>query len=268
MFAFGEPAGGSKPTHFWIRTAVRCIVIVSLMGTVACDRDSGGGIEGGRSKAPEELTESALAEVIKEGMSLAELTDMFGPPTTSNDLGKDMSLVTWHYPNTQKRGFYMAGFSARVSAGHIVTWSPIWGQTDRFGGGQDSQGQFGEQLFKLYVADDRFDELLRRLDRGETPSMIGSNLAPDLELKAKIFSGISGEETPPARTVILVLERGDTDALAKLVAMHVGTRLMITCRDTVIAGPEITRATGTSRQLLFTVRDAKVLEVFQDQQPP
>lgn len=268
MFAFGEPAGGSKPTYFWIRTAVRCIVIVSLTGTVACDRDSGGSIEGGRSKAPVELTESALAEVIQEGMSLAALTEKFGPPTTSNDLGKDMTLVTWHYPNTQKREYYVAGFSAKVSAGHIVTWSPIWGQTARFGGVQDSQGQFGEQLFKLHVADDRLDELLRRLDRGESPSMAGSNLAPDLEMKAKIFSGRSGEEAPPARTVILVLEPGDAAALASLGKTHEGKRLLIACRDTVIAGPEITKTLVLSRQLTFTVREAKVLETFRVQQSP
>ena len=77
--------------------------------------------------------------------------------------------------------------------------------------------------------------------------------------KAKVFSGNSGLANASEKSVILVMNSQDASKLKKLSEENLGKRMLIACRGKVIAAPLI-KEPLTSNQLVFTVKDSRVLD--------
>ena len=158
----------------------------------------------------------------------------------------------------------MTGFDVHFNDGKVVTWSPMMGEskeTVRAGGTQSS---FGEQSFQVFLATGSLTNVATTVDAEGSADASDLKASPDMTFKAKVFAGNSGSERPGEQTVILVVSEQDASKLKSLSEDNFGKRLLVVCRNKVIAAPAIL-APLASRQLMLTVKNSVVLDSLRSQ---
>ncbi len=166
-------------------------------------------------------------------MSIADVTNRFGPPGSAVRVGEDKLMLTYMFPfeARQVRGPYRTGFGIDVKDGHVVRWSPITGMTGNPASAGGSQGSFGEHSFPIFLAADCLSKLVNTVE---------------------------------SQGIILIVSDEDASKLRELTENNFGKRLLIVCRNRVIAAPAIS-APLASRQLMFTVKNSAVLDSLRSQ---
>jgi hypothetical protein len=212
------------------------------------------------SRATKIYSEAELNTLVTLGMSIAEVTNKFGLPSSAVKISENKILLNYLFAFEPKRhqGAYMIGFGIDIKDGHVVRWSPITGMTFNSTPEERVQGSPGEEPFQIFPSTDSETNLVSAVESKGSADASSLKGSPDLSFKAKVFVGNSGNERPGERTVILVLNNEDASKLKDLTEKNSGKRLLIVCRNKVIAAPVISVPLG-SRQVKFTVKESVII---------
>lgn len=252
---------------FWrgsVASAKPMLLALLIASTLAvgCSRESARSIRTEQASV-RVYTDAELNKLIVPGMSTADVTNQFGSPGSTTEIGQAVVMWTYSFPlQPEKVGLHLAGFSIYLKDGKVEKWSPMMEesrQTIQAGG---SQGSFGEQSFQIFLATDGLTNVANTVDSDGSADASNLKASADLEFKAKVFAGSSGKERPGEQTVILVVSEQDASKLKDLSEDNFGKRLLLVCRNQAIAAPVIS-APLASRQLMFTVKNATVLNGIQ-----
>lgn len=232
--------------------------LVALALTVGCRRESPSGPQSGQRVTV--YTEADLNRLIILGMSAVEVTNRFGVPGSATEINQDTVLLTYSFPlEPKKQALHLAGFDIYIKNGNVVKWSPITEESRQTFQAGGSQGSFGEQSFQVFLATGNLTNVAITVDADGSADASDLKAAPDMAFKAKVFAGSSGSERPGEQTVILVVSDQDAAKLKGITEDNFGKRLLIVCRNKVIAAPAISTPLA-SRQLMFTVKNSAVLD--------
>ena len=241
--------------------------MIALVSSLGCRRGSSESpLPVNRSQATKVYSEAELDKLITPGMSIADVTNKFGLPGSAIQISEGMILLSYSFPFEVKKpedGPYLTGFGIDIKNGRVVRWSPITGMTGKTIQGGGSQGSFGEQSFQIFLVTDSLTNVVNTIESEGSADASSLKASPNAVFKAKVFAGNSGSERPGEQTVILVVSEQDTSKLKELSENSFGKRLLIVCRNRVIAAPTIS-APLASRQLIFTVKDSRVLDSIQN----
>lgn len=217
-------------------------------------------IKADQSHATKVYSEAELNKLITLGMSIAEVTNKFGPPGSAVRTSENRILLNYMFPfePKQEQGSYMMGFGIDIKDGKVARWSPIRGMASKITPEGRIQGSSGEQPFQIFLSTDSQTNLVNAVESEGSADSSSLKGSPDLDFKAKVFVGNSGNQRPGERTVILVLNNEDDSKLKDLTEKNSGKRLLIVCRNKVIAAPVISVPLG-SRQVKFTVKDSVII---------
>lgn len=209
-------------------------------------------------------TEQELDRLIVPGMAIGEVTNIFGPPASENQISERAVSLRYTFPLEtimRKGGLRMTGFHMDFKDGKVVAWSPIMGEFKGNFQAGGSQGSFEEQSFQVFLATGNLTNVATTVDADGSADASDLKASPDMAFKAKVFAGSSGGERPGEQTVILVVSDQDAAKLKGLTEDNFGKRLLFVCRNRVIAAPAIS-APLASRQLMFTVKNSAVLDTL------
>lgn len=212
-------------------------------------------------------TTQELDKLIVPGMGIGEVTNTFGPPASEMQISEHTVSLMYTFPFetiVQEGGLRMTGFDVHFKDGKVVTWSPIMGESKKTFQAAGSQGSFGEQSFQVFLATGNLTNVATTVDGEGSADASDLKAFPDMAFKAKVFAGSSGSERPGEQTVILVLSDQDAAQLKALTEDNFGKRLLIVCRNKVIAAPAIS-APLASTQLMLTVKNSAVLDSLRSQ---
>jgi hypothetical protein len=208
------------------------------------------------------LTEVELDRLIVPGMSAAEVINRFGPAESATEIDPSVSMWIYSFPlQPEKSELHLAGFSIYVKDGKVAKWSPIMEESRQTLQAGRAQGSSGEQSFQIVLATASQSNLIRMVDSEGVADANTLDAPTQMTVRAKVFSGNSRGEVSGEQTVILVVTEDDALKLKNLTQDNFGKRLLIVCRNKVIAAPLIS-APIASRQLMFTVKDSSVLSVL------
>lgn len=239
------------------------VLLVALALTIGCRRESPNHLQTGQSAKV--YTEVELNKLITPGMSATEVTNKFGSPGSTTEIDQDTVLLTYSFPlEPYKQALHLAGFSIYIKNGNVVKWSPIMEESRQTFQAGGSQGSFGEQSFQVFLAAGNLTNVAIIVDVEGSADASDLKASPDMSFKAKVFAGSSGSERPGEQTVILVVSDQDAVKLKGLTEGNFGKRLLIVCRNKVIAAPAIS-APLASRQLMLTVKNSAVLDSLRSQ---
>jgi hypothetical protein len=242
-------------------------LLAALASSLGCRRSSNEPpVAVDQSHATNIYSEAELDKLITPGMSIADVTNTFGLPGSAIQVTENMILLTYMFPfevKKQEEGPYLTGFGIDIKDGRVIRWSPVTGMTGKTTQGGGSQGSLGEQSFQIFLVTDSLTNVVNTIESEGSADAGSLKASPDMAFIAQVFAGISGSERPGERTVILVVSQQDASKLKDLSENNFGKRLLIVCRNHVIAAPAIT-APLASRQLLFTVKDSRVLDSIQN----
>ncbi|NOS72452.1 MAG: hypothetical protein HOP33_21335 [Verrucomicrobia bacterium] len=218
------------------------------------------------SNATKVYSEVELNKLIVPGMSIAEVTNTFGIPASEIPVNEKVLIFMYSFPFetvVREGGLRLTGFDVNFRDGKVVDWSPVMGESRKSFQAGESQDSSGDKNFQIFLATDGLTNVLNKVESEGSADASDLKTAPDMTFTAKIFSGKSGSERPGEQTVILVVSEQDVSKLKELSENSFGKRLLIVCRNRVIAAPTIS-APLASRQLLFTVKDSRVLDSIQN----
>lgn len=241
-----------------IRTFPAYLVALALV--VGCHRESSGDFQSGHSARL--YAEDELNELIAPGMSAIEVTNKFGAPSSTTEVSQDTVLLTYSFPLApQRQRPHLAGFSIYIKSGNVIKWSPIMEESRQTSQAGSLEGSSGELAFQVFLATGNLTSLATTFDAEGFADVRGLKDSPDMAFKAKVFVGNNGSERLGEQTVILVVSDQDAAKLKSLSENNFGKRLLIVCRDRVIAAPAIS-APLASRQLMFTLKKSVVLDTL------
>jgi hypothetical protein len=213
------------------------------------------------SQPPKTYTESDLTKLIIPGMSAEEVTNRFGTPNSTIEIDQDTVLFMYNFPlQPQNEALHLAGFDIYIKNGNVVKWSPTMEQSWQNYGPGSSPSSLVEQSFQVFLATGNLTNVANTIDTEGSADASNLRTSPDLAFQAQVFAGSSGSERPEERTVILVVSDQDAGKLKDLTEQNFGKRLLIVCRNKVIAAPVISSPLN-SRQLMFTVKSS-VLDIL------
>jgi hypothetical protein len=207
-------------------------------------------------------TKQELDKLIVPGMGIGEVTNTLGPPASEMQISERAVSLMYTFPLetiVQEGGLRMTGFDVHFKDGKVVAWSPIMGESKKTFQAGGSQGSFGEQSFQVFLATGNLTNVATTVDVEGSADASDLKASPDMAFKAKVFAGSSGSERPGEQTVILVVSDQDAAKLKGLTEDNFGKRLLIVCRNKVIAAPAIS-APLASRQVMLTVKNSAVLD--------
>jgi hypothetical protein len=204
-----------------------------------------------------------MNKLIAPGMSAADVTKQFGSPGSITEIGQGIVMWTYSFPiQPERTELHLGGFSVYLKDGKVEKWSPVMEESRKTFGAGATPGAFGEQSFRLFVANDRLTNVANAVESDGSADASSLKASPDLEFRAQVFTGSSGNERPGEQTVILVLAQQDASKLEVLTQDNFGKRLLIVCRNRAIAVPVIS-APFVSRQVMFTVKGPSALSSIQ-----
>jgi hypothetical protein len=208
--------------------------------------------------------EAELNELIKPGMTFEDMTNTFGPPGSEIQTTGDMTTITYLFsPKSTplKVGPYLAGFDVEVKKGHVVRWIPLRGtMSGPFAGPNTQTALSGEETFAIFIQSDGSTNAENFL-RSESGMSVGDlKTPPDLTIRAK-FSIDEGNGNSADKTVFLTIDDRDVPKLKSLTETNYGNRVMIACRDKVIAAPIISGPIDVNH-FFFKIKDSIVSDVF------
>jgi hypothetical protein len=237
-------------------------LLVALASSLSCRRSSSEPqFPIDQSQATKVYSEAELDKLISPGISITDVTNKFGLPGSAIKVSETMILLTYMFPfevKTHEEGPYLTGFGIDIKDGRVVRWSPVTGMTGKTLDSGGSQSSFGEKPFEIFLVTDSLTNVVNTVESEGIADASSLKASPDMTFKAKVFAGNSGGERSGEQTVILVVSEQDSSKLKDLSENNFGKRLLIVCRNHVIAAPVIT-APLASRQLQFTVKDSRVL---------
>jgi hypothetical protein len=207
-------------------------------------------------------TEQELGRLIMPGMGIGEVTNTFGPPASETKISEHAVSLMYTFPMEmflKEGGIRMTGFDVHFMDGKLITWSPIMCQPQKTFQAGVAQGSLGEQSFQVFLATDNLTNVATTVDAEGSANASDLKTSPDMTFKAKVFAGDNGSERPGELTVILVVSEQDASKLKGLSEVNFGKRLLVVCRNKVIAAPAIS-APLASRQLMLTVKNSAVLD--------
>jgi hypothetical protein len=251
---------GLTPSRI-MKSGLVLAVLGLLISVIGCNRNQTRPNQNG-PHITKAYAEADLANLIKPGMSMADITNEFGHPGGEISLSDEAQLFTYMFPLQTRNpgeGPHLTGFSVDIKNGHVISWSPITGMTGGAIQPGSSQGSFGEQLFELFIVNDNLTNIVNAVESKGSVDMSDLNIAPDFGFGATVFAGDSTSGRPGEKSVILVMANQDVPMLKKLTENNFGKRFLIVCRHKVIAAPVISGPVASS-QLLFTVQNGKVLD--------
>jgi hypothetical protein len=243
------------------------VLLFALTLTNGCGKHSSESQSQVTSNATRVYTKAELDKFILPGMSISEVTNMFGIPASQIQVKENVVILMYSFPFetvVREGGLRLTGFDVHTRDGKVVDWSPIMSESRKTFQGGEPQGSFGEQSFQIFLATDSLTDLMKAVESEGSAEASGLKASPDLAFKAKVFAGKNGNGRLGEQTVILVVSDQDASKLKDLTENNFGKRLLIVCRNKVIAAPAIS-APLASRQLLFTVKDSSVLSILRSQ---
>jgi len=209
--------------------------------------------------ATKNYTEAELDKLITEGMTLAEVTNVFGLPGSENKVDDNIILLNYMFRFDENR-VGMSGFSIDLKNERVVRWTPIIQGEGYAKQGGVPQGALGEHSFNVYLGIGSMTNYVNAIDAKEVSSAGNFKAEPDASFTAKVFAGnsarIAGEYD-----IILVVGEDGVPKLNELIESNMGKRLLISWHNKIIAAPLISTRL-VSRQFEFTVKDANVLIAF------
>lgn len=208
-------------------------------------------------------TKTELDRLISPGMSFAEVTNTFGPPTSMIQASEHKSVVMYTFPvdlAARVNEPTMIGFDVHLRDGRAINWSPVIRGPDGPPQPSTLQDHKSARLFSLFVARDALRNVLETLDSSGQADMTGMRIEPDLTFSAQVFSD-SMDNGPSSDQVALLLSPADALRLKSLTETNYGKRLLIVCSNSVIAAPMIT---DTLKQgpLLLRVTGSNALDIL------
>jgi len=236
-------------------------LLIASTWAVGCNRESAGILS--RQKSVKVYTEAELNKLIVVGMSAADVTNQFGSPGSAIEIDQGFVMWTYSFPlQSEKAGLHLAGFSIYLKDEKVEKWSPVMEESRQTFQAGNNQESFGQQAFQIFVASDDLTNLANTVDSEGIADASKLKASPNLEFKAKVFAGSSDNKRPGEQTVILVLSEQDASKLKDLSENSFGKRLLIVCRNKVIAAPVVS-APLASRQVMVTVKNSTVLNNIQ-----
>ena len=244
-----------------------CLLVLALV--VGCGENSEQPQSAIPAGATRPYTKAELDRLIVPGMEMGEVTNVFGPPASRLQTSEHAFRLRYAFPIEtviQEGGPRMTGFNVHFKEGKVVIWSPIMGDSIPLGGFQPggSQGTFGEQSFQLFLATGGLTNVATTVDAEGSANASDLKASPDMAFKAKVFVESSGSERSGKQTVTLFVSDQDAAKLMGLSEDNFGKRLLIVCRNKVIAAPTIS-VPLVSKQFTFTVKNAAALNILQNQ---
>src|SRR6266540_5042369 len=112
-------------------------------------------------------SEAELDKLIVPGMSIAEVTNKFGPPASEMQIKENVVnlMYTFRFETiTREERLHMTGFDVHTKDGKVVVWSPIMGEARKMFHAGGSQNSFGEQLFQVFLAIDSLTNVANTVD--------------------------------------------------------------------------------------------------------
>lgn len=231
-------------------------VIAASILAGGCQRQASDGPQAARSNRT--YTENELNKLITPGMSAAEVTNKFGPPASEIEVTKGTFLLTYSFPfDPNNHALHLVGFSIHVKNGNVIRWSPDMGESSppAIIQAAGSQSSLGEQSFQVFLATDNLSNVAKTVDAVGSADATDLNSTPAATFKAEVSVGSTGNERPGEQTVTLTLNDQDVAVLKRLSEDNFGKRLLVVCRNKVIAAPAISTPL-ISRQLTFTANGA------------
>lgn len=208
-------------------------------------------------------TKTELDRSITSGMSVSDITNTFGPPTSMLRSSEHTGIMTFLFPIDLAKRMNeetMVGFDIHTKDGKVVIWSPIIAGPEGQTQPSSQQNQKSTRLFSLFVATDNLRNVLETLDAGGQADMINAHINPDLTLSAHVFLD-DRNDRPWSDQVALVLSPADALRLKTLTETNIGKRLLIVCSNKVVAAPTITDPLER-RELLLRVKGTNALNIL------
>jgi hypothetical protein len=234
------------------------LALITLVFVAGCNQRSVKPKSGVDSTAPTKVyTEAELDKLIVVGMTLSEVTNMFGLPGSVVKDGDSRLFLDYMFRFDENR-VGMSGFGVDFKDGHVVRWSPVIQGAGYALQSGVPQGALGERSFEVLLAIDNLTNLVNTIASQGSANATDLRGSHETSFKAKVFAGNSDEGRTGEYTIILVVSDQDASILKNFTENNVGKRLLIVYRNKVIAAPLIS-VPFASRQVKFTVKDANVL---------
>jgi hypothetical protein len=221
------------------------LVILTVLCSVNCHAQNTNSDNG------KVYTEDELSHLITIGMSLADVTNRFGPPGSVLDESGQRRLLLYNFRSQpKKKGPYVAGFDIDTKDEKVIRWSPALAQVGNpLPGGAVRRS--GDAAFEIFIGDDTFVELINTVNSQGSADASFFSYSPAMKFVADTWVGRPGEDIAGQQTVLLTVKDADASKLKQLTTQNVGQRLFIISSNKVLAAPKITAPIGTTQLRLM-----------------
>ena len=202
-------------------------------------------------------SESQLSNLIVSGMTVADVTNMFGLPGASVKINSERTILLYTFRFGEKHDDNLTGFSVDTKDLHVVRWAPIKGSSrsaSSIFNNEGPQQPLGEQSFRVFVANGNLTNLANLVDSKGSADASDLEASPGMAFNAKAFVGSVNGGHPDKKAVLLFVSEQDASKLKGLTENNLGKRLLIVIRNQVVAAPVISVPLA-STQIEFTVKD-------------
>jgi hypothetical protein len=211
-------------------------------------------------------TEAELTNLISPGMSMTELTNKFGLPGAASEITSNTILFTYLYPfevTRHEQGLHLEGFGVTLKDGRVLRWSPIMTESYPMFQGTQIQASLGEETFELLFQTDDCTNLLNTLDSLGSVDVSSLKISTAIVFKAQVYVE-SSDASATNKSLMLIIGDRDVPKLEKLTEGNLGKRMLIICRNILIAAPSVSMPLD-SNKFHFPVKDTEFLNSLRKQ---
>src|ERR1041384_1199407 len=106
------------------------------------------------AQATKIYTKAELDKLIAPGMTIKDVTKMFGPPASSIEVRANAVTLMFTFPfeiTSREERPHLTGFDVHIEDGKVVDWSPIIDESSGTSQMGSVQGSRGQAVFAMFL---------------------------------------------------------------------------------------------------------------------
>jgi hypothetical protein len=208
--------------------------------------------------------ENELQQLIQTGMSLQEITNLFGHPDSEIQISEEESMLLYSLPPQPKSGLQLVGFNVRFVNGKVMKWSPAKQEIEAVVSKKSEYESLGRKHFELFmVGNALMTNVLNQFELDGRANVGQLEVIPECTFEADVYASESRVPSNNEVTVVLKLNESDAAKLENVTSNKRDKRTILACQGEVIAAPLISEPIKTDR-LTFSVKDGTLLKTLRE----
>jgi hypothetical protein len=254
-----------------IRITTKTLLTLIVLSIFASCRPKGADFES--KKGNTETIESNAQEIERKaqeylqpllhvGESQEDMVRRFGSPMHTMEISSNELCLDFLFSdqNHAAENAGVGGFDAFFVSNRLSHWLPIY-QGPRFGAPSTEHAFFksDKETFKWFVESDGLKNTLEALDSKGSTDASDLKIPPDLVFEAKVIIGNDTSQSSTNKMMLLTISDKDVSKMKSLSENNLGKRILVVCRNVVIAAPVINEPIA-SNQILISLKNIEFLE--------